>query len=117
MQFTYTKQYSEVISTATHCKPSWSNHNKVLFHAFNPNGILARRSASDDRIRSLVDSGFAKSGALLAFGSLCNYHVQKLYDCALKSRVSHHEATYYVKQIEREIAAADAFIDSIAACI
>lgn len=109
--------YNKVTQTATTCLDSWSNRDKVRFHAFNPNGILARRSASDDRIRALVDSGFAKSGALLAFGSLSNYHVQKLYDCALKSRVSHHEATYYVKQIEREIAAADAFIDSIAACI
>lgn len=117
MKFTYTKQYSEAISTATHCKPSWSNHNKVLFHAFNPNGILARRSASDDRIRALVDSGFAKSGALLAFGSLCNYHVQQLYDCALKSRVSSFNINYYVERIEHEIATADAFIDSIAARI
>ena len=117
MKFTYSKQFNEAMTTATQCKPSWSNHNKALFHAFNPNGVLARRKASDDRIRALVDSGFAKSGALLAHGSLNDYHVNRLYDCAMKSRVSSFDLEYYVERIEHEIATADAFINSVAARI
>jgi hypothetical protein len=117
MKITYDKQFTEAMNTATECNPKWSNRTKAAFHAFNPNGVLARRTASDDRIRSLVESGFAKSGALLAYGSLADYHVRKLYDCAMKSRVSSFDVAYYVERIEHEIATADAFIDRIAACI
>ena len=117
MKFTYGQQFSDAMTTATQCDPKWSNRTKAAFHAFNPNGIISRRSASDDRIRALVDSGFAKTGALLAHGSLNDYHVRKLYDCAMKSRVSSFDLSYYVERIEHEISAADAFIDSIAACI
>jgi hypothetical protein len=117
MKFTYDKQFTDAMTTATQCSPKWSNRTKAAFHAFNDNGILARRRASDDRIRAIVDSGFAKTGALLAHGSLNDYHVRKLYDCALKSRVSSFDISYYVERIEHEIAAADAFIDRIAACI
>ena len=109
--------YNKVTQTATACLDSWSNRDKVRFHAHNPNGIMARRTASDDRIRAMVDSGFAKSGALIAHGSLNDYHVRKLYDCAMKSRVSSFDINYYVERIEHEIATADAFIDSIAARI
>ena len=117
MKFTYDKHFTDAMTTATQCSPSWSNRTKAAFHAFNDNGILARRRASDDRIRAIVDSGFAKSGALLAHGSLNDYHVRKLYDCAMKSRVSSFDINYYVERIEHEIATADAFIDSIAARI
>jgi hypothetical protein len=113
----YGKQFTDAVTTATQCNPKWNNRTKAAFHAFNDNGIIARRTASDDRIRALVDSGFAKSGALLAHGSLNDYHVRKLYNCALKSRVSSFDISYYVERIEHEISAADAFIDSIAACI
>ena len=108
-----TERFKLVTETAQKCLPSWSNKDKVRFHLWNPNGIMAERLESDERIRAVVDSGLAKSGALLAYGSLCNYHTSKLLDLALKGRVSHHEAHYYVKQIEREIASADAFIASL----
>jgi len=117
MALTYNKQLNDAMTTATRCNPKWGNHVKAAFHAFNPNGIIARRTASDDRIRALVDSGFAKTGALLAHGSLNDYYVRKLYDCAMKSRVSSFDINYYVERIEHEIATADAFIDSIAARI
>lgn len=109
--------YNKVTQTATTCLDSWSNRDKVRFHVHNPNGIMGRRIASDDRIRALVDSGFAKSGALLAHGSLNDYHTGKLFECAQKARVTDHEAAYYVERIEHEISAANAFIDSIAARI
>ena len=117
MKFTYDKHFTDAMTTATQCNPAWSNRTQAAFHAFNDNGIIARRRASDDRIRALVDSGFAKSGALLAHGSLNDYNVRKLYDCAMKSRVSSFDLEYYVERIEHEIATADAFIDSIAARI
>ena len=117
MKFTYDKQFTDAMTTATQCSPKWSNRTKAAFHAFNPNGVIALRNASDDRIRTMVASGFAKSGALLAHGSLNDYHVRKLYDCAMKPRVSSLDINYYVERIEHEIAAANAFIDSIAARI
>lgn len=109
--------YNKVTQTATACLDSWSNRDKVRFHVHNPNGIMARRRASDDLIRELVDSGFAMPGAFFAYGTLNDYHTGKLFECAQKARVTDHEAAYYVERIEHEIAAADAFIDSIAACI
>jgi len=110
-------QNTQALCIATQCNPSWTNRNQAIFHAFNDHGILARRRASDARINALVDAGFAKTGAILAYGSLADYHVQKLYNCAMKARVSPHDIAYYVERIEHEIASADAFVDSIAACI
>jgi hypothetical protein len=110
--------FNVVANTATKCLDSWSNIDKVRFHYFNPNGIMAKRRVSDDKVRAMVDSGFAKSGALLAYGSLNNYHTEKLTNLILqKQRVTDFEANYYVEQIEKEIANAEAFIDSIAATI
>jgi len=106
-------RFEYIANTATDCKPSWSNKDKIRFHYFNPHGIMEKRRASDDRIRDLVDRGFAKTGALLAYGSLNSYHTDKLMDLVNKSRVTDFEARYYVQQIEREISAADAFIASL----
>ena len=110
-------RFDYITKTANDCKPSWPNKDKIRFHYFNPHGIMAKRRASDDRIVAMVDSGFAKTGALLAYGSLNHYHTDKLMDLVNKPRVTDFEARYYVQQIEREILAADAFIESIAACI
>ena len=109
--------FNVVTSTATKCLDSWSNIDKVRFHYFNPNGIMAKRRVSDDKVRAMVDSGFAKSGALFAYGSLNSYHTEKLMEIVQKQRVTDFEAEYYVEQIQKEIASAEAFIDSIAATI
>ena len=110
-------RFQYITRKATACMDSWTNIEKVHFHAFNAHGIMAQRIKSNDRIRALVDSGFAKTGALYAHGSLNDYHTQKLISLTRKSRATDFEATYYAQEIAREIAAADAFIESIAACI
>lgn len=110
-------RFDLVTETATKCLDSWSNKDKVRFHYFNPNGVMAKRRVSDDRVRNMVDSGFAKSGALLAYGSLNSYHTEKLATLLQKQRVTNFEAEYYVRQIEREILQAEAFIDSVSAYI
>ena len=113
----FPKCHTVAIKTATECMPSWSNKYKLMFHMYNPNGVLERRNRSDDRIRALVDSGFANSGALYAHGSFNDYHYAKLVELSYAARVPSFDLNYYVTELERELAAADAFIDSIAACI
>lgn len=113
----FPKCHTEAIKTATECMPHWSNKYKLMFHMYNPNGVLERRNRSDDRIRALVESGFTNSGALYVHGSFNDYHYSKLVELSYAARVSTFDLNYHVIELEHEIAAANAFIDSIAARI
>ena len=69
----HVNRYNKITKTATTIAKSWTNREIVMFHYFNPNGLTAAKAATDKQIDALVDSGLAKSGAIIAHGSL-NYH-------------------------------------------
>jgi hypothetical protein len=109
-----------VMYTATKCEQSWSNKNKALFHAFNPNGVVSAKYASDKVISELADQGFCKWGATLAYGSGNSFHAEKLIELASVSgpkRVSSFDVTYFVEEIQKDIDGANRFVEKIKACI
>ena len=62
--------YEYVTETAKSPAARWSCKNLAAFHAFNPNGAVALRRASDAKVRELVDLGRITSGHLYTVGSL-----------------------------------------------
>jgi hypothetical protein len=61
---------------------------KADFHAFNPNGLYARKRHLDGVIGDLIDAGTVPSGWALAYGVFSDYNANKMRDLASKKRVS-----------------------------
>jgi len=76
----------------------------------NPNGLCAAKGVTDKKIDELVDNGFAKTGAIIAYGSL-NYHyydeMRKLID---KKRVNRVDLIAAIQGLRRNIESAEKFI-------
>jgi len=109
-----------VMRTATKCEQSWSNKNKALFHAFNPNGVVSAKYASDKIIAELAEQGFCKWGATLAYGSGNSFHTEKLIKLASVSgpkRVNSFDINYFVQEVQKDIECANRFVESIKASI
>ena len=67
-----------IFHTATEPGRGWTNKNVALFHAFNPNGIVAQKRLRDDAVSKLVNDGVVPSGWLLAYGRFSNYPTEEL---------------------------------------
>lgn len=84
-------RFEYVTRIATAPAASWSYHEKVSFHYFNPNGLLAEKQAVDALIDAAVEAGKCKSGAIMAYGGL-NYHytdmIRKLFDKKRVNRIA-----------------------------
>lgn len=97
----------------TKCLDSWTNAQKARFHYFSEFGLLAQKDKFDREITELVESGKCKSGAILAYGSLNNFHTSDLRKLALAKRVKPFDLNYALKGIARDIEQARAFIQKI----
>jgi hypothetical protein len=87
----------------------------AVFHAFNPNGVVRAKQASDSRITAAVEAGKCKAGAIYAYGGMNHYHEDKLMKLAQARRASMWNVQYYVKEIKEVIARADAFLADVPA--
>jgi hypothetical protein len=90
-----------------------SNRDTVLFHYFNPNGAVAAKRASDERIYEAVAAGKCKSGVIYAHGGMNRFYEDKLSELVNRQRVSNFDARYYVAEIYNEVKKADAFLADI----
>lgn len=86
---------------------SWSSVALAKFHYFNDNGIVAAKRALDSRIRDAVNAGKVSNGWHFAYGSLNDYHVNKLGELATRSRAKSWDVTYAVAKLEEMIADVD----------
>lgn len=68
-------RFEFITKSAKEDDPAWPVRDRALFHMFNPNGLVAAKRAMDEQVTSLVDEGLAKSGAIIAYGSLNNFSV------------------------------------------
>jgi hypothetical protein len=101
----------EVISNlATEVKSSWSNKDVVCFHYFNPNGLIAAKKITDEKINALVDAGKAKSGAIIAYGSLNDFYYAELRALFNKKAVNRIDLIATLKGLRRDIETAEKFI-------
>lgn len=102
--------FEYITRKATKPARSWSNKERVAFHYFNENGLYARKLATDKIISDLVDQGKAKSGALIAYGSLDGYVFNEISKMNLKQRVSNAELRSWIYMTEFKIEQANEFI-------
>ena len=103
-------RYNKISKTATATAKSWTNHEIVAFHYFNPNGLIAEKEVTDKQIDTLVDSGLAKSGAIMAYGGLNYFYTDKLRKLFDKKAVNGSDLRITLEGIRRDIEEAKKFI-------
>ena len=96
------------IITAKKPAKAWGAVTLAKFHYFNDNGIVAAKSALDDRVRAAVDAGKVPHGWHFAYGSFNDYHVKALGEITTKGRAKMWDVQYAVKRLEELIAKVDA---------
>jgi hypothetical protein len=103
-------RFEYLTRTAKTQAATWSYHDKVAFHYFNPNGLLAEKRVVDQLIDAAVEAGKCKSGAIIAYGGLNYYYtdmMRKLFD---KKRVSRINFVIAKEGIVRDIEKAREFL-------
>jgi hypothetical protein len=98
-----------IFETATEPGRNWTNKSIALFHAFNPNGIVAQKKLRDAAISKLVDDGVVPSGWIIAYGTFNNYATGELIRVSGLPAVSVKEikVRVLINMISRSIATAD----------
>jgi hypothetical protein len=90
-----------------------SNKQVARHHAFNKNGLVAKKRANDVIISNLVEEGKCKSGAIIAYGTLSYFWTDNLWDLARKQRVASNELRVAIKCLKDQIAQQVEFINEI----
>jgi len=103
--------YEHITQKARKVNPYWSNKSTLLFHYFNPNGLVAQKNATDAQVRALVDAGTVANGALIAYGSLNYYSRDRLTGLAMQKRVGRIDCIVAISSLQDDIKAAQDFIN------
>ena len=72
------KHTFEFITEQATSDKGFSKRDRVSFHAFNPNGLYAKKKEMDKLISKLVNQKKVPSGWIIAYGSMNNYHTESL---------------------------------------
>ena len=102
--------WNYITKEATKVARSWTYGEAVRFHYFNPNGLYARKQASDKKIDALVEREVCRSGAILAYGGLAFFETNLLRGLYDKKRVGRTEYLVAVEMLEYACVKAEAFI-------
>jgi hypothetical protein len=102
--------FEYVTKTATEVNHKWSVKNRLLFQAFNPNGLVAQKDANDDAVRALVDEGRVMSGALITYGGFDSYSRDQLMKLVVKKRVSTSQYSVAVQMLRATVLGASEYI-------
>lgn len=106
----HVSRFEQVTKTATAVCNSWTNREVAMFHYFNPNGLLAAKKITDDQVSKLVDDGKAKSGAIMAYGSLNFFYYDHLSKLINKKSVRHVDLVVTLQGLRTDIESAKKFI-------
>jgi hypothetical protein len=87
---------------------------KASFHAFNPNGLYARKRHLDGVINRLIDAGIVPNGWALAYGVFSNYNADNVRELANKKRVSRIDFQVATKLLRDEITRIENKITAVA---
>lgn len=87
---------------------------KSAFHAYNPNGLYARKRHLDGVINRLIDAGIVPNGWALAYGVFSNYNADNVRDLANKKRVSRIDFQVATSLLRKEIARIEDKITAVA---
>lgn len=88
---------------ATQTYRSWTNKEKVLFHAFNPNGKKQKWEDMCKLISHHVDAGHIKTGWIYAYGSLSSYSAERIIELAGQRRVRDSELYAVLSMMQEAI--------------
>ena len=87
---------------------------KAAFHAYNPNGLYARKRHLDGVINRLIDAEIVPNGWALAYGVFSNYNADNVRDLANKKRVSRIDFQVATKLLRDEITRIENKITAVA---
>jgi len=87
-----------------------SNKQIAWHHAFENDGLVAKKHANDSIISRLVDEGKCKSGAIIAYGTLSYYWTDNMFALARKSRVDSIALSVAIDCLKDQIAEQEKFI-------
>lgn len=106
-------KFKAITETATKVASNWSNRDIARFHYFNPNGLISTKRVTDQKINALVESGRAKSGSIIAHGSLNYFYYDVLAKMIDKKSVSRVDLIVALNGLRRDIEQAEQFIQSV----
>jgi hypothetical protein len=102
--------FQHIANNATQPSRSWSNVQVLQFHYFNPNGLYWTKIATDARIDKLVEQDKARPGAILAYGSLNNFHMYEIVRLNRLPSIKTIELNVVLEGLREDIAKAERFI-------
>lgn len=108
------ERYDFIIDTATNESQCKNNSERMRFHYFNKNGLYARKRMNDATIRDLVDSNVVPSGWHLAYGSFCDYEVNRVIKLVMMRRVSSVDRRVAIEMLQEHCATQEAQIAEVA---
>jgi hypothetical protein len=103
-------KFHHIAKTATAPAASWSNVQVLQFHYFNPNGLYWTKIATDARIDKLVEQDKARTGAILAYGSLNNFYMYEIVRLNRLPSIKTIELNVVLDGLRGDIAKAERFI-------
>lgn len=106
----HVNRFETITKTATSVSHSWTNKEVVMFHYFNPNGLIAAKRIVDDQISQLVDSGKAKSGAIIAYGSLNFFNYDNLAKLLNKKAVRSIDLAVTIRGLKSDLERAKEYV-------
>lgn len=92
---------------------TWSYRDKVAFHYFNPNGLMAQKHEVDKLIDAAVEAGKCKSGAIIAYGGLNYHYTDMMRELFSKKRVNRIKFVIAKEGIMRDIEQAKKFLANL----
>lgn len=105
--------FNEIAVDAKVANPRWNNKDVAMFHYFNPNGVLAKKRATDKLIDDAVDAGKARTGAIIAYGSMNHFAEDELYKLVNMKRVDRIKLKVTLEMLKRDIEAASKFLETV----
>jgi len=86
---------------------------RAWFQCFNAHGLVAHKAALDQRVTAAVDAGRCKSGALLAYGSFCDFGYRQLFKVVRLKQVSRRAMVSAETAMKFDIESAQKFLDTL----
>lgn len=107
------KHYEFVTRQANKIGKGWNCTDILNFHYFNPNGLCEIKRTLNARLLDAVNAGKAKTGSLLAYGSVNDYPEQNLSKYLNKKRVNRRKLFVLLEMLQENIETLENFLNEI----
>jgi hypothetical protein len=107
-----TEKFDYAVADSTLCDDHMNLRQKVWFHNFNVNGLVAEKRMLDNLVSALVDEGKALSGAMMAHGTFDSFHEDSVRKLSQKKRVSRIEVEVSIEGLKERNARAAMYLSA-----